>query len=355
MTTVTYTTELIFETIKEIGAEGKNSTVYLAKDKQLDSEIVVKKIEKSKIPDPNEYYDEAKRLYTSSHANVVKVNYGCSDASHIYIAMPFYKNGSLKSLSGSRNLTIREIIRYSLQFLTGLHHIHSKKLIHFDVKPDNILISDTNEALLSDFGLCKAMDTRGLASQSLVYNKQVPPETFDSTEKTLHFDIYLAGLTIYRLLNGDQDFNDQFGVFLPDLAKGNNLPYKDALRAGTFPDRTKYLPHIPIKLQRIVNKAISIDIKDRHANVLELINEISSVNENLDWKYSTSSTTRSWEKANDSHQLKIEEDHSDPKKISIITTKTNLTTLVSSRVTQHCYNNLTMSNVTSKLKQAFKL
>ncbi len=74
-----YSTELNFETIKEIGQEGKNSQVYLAHDIQLDGEIVVKKIKKGKIVNPDEYYEEAKKLYASSHSNVVKVNYSCSD------------------------------------------------------------------------------------------------------------------------------------------------------------------------------------------------------------------------------------------------------------------------------------
>ena len=60
-----YTAELNFETIREIGQEGKNSQVFLAHDKQLDGEIVVKKIEKTKIVHPTEYYEEAKKLECS--------------------------------------------------------------------------------------------------------------------------------------------------------------------------------------------------------------------------------------------------------------------------------------------------
>jgi len=266
-----HTTELNFETIREIGQEGKNSQVFLAHDKQLDGEIVVKKIEKNKIINPTEYYEEAKKLYASSHSNVVRVNYGCSDTDHVFIAMPYYKNGSLKSLIASKNLTIREIIRYAIQFLSGLHHIHSKGLIHFDIKPDNILISDSDEAHLSDFGLTKAMDTFGFASPKQIYSKQVPPETFTSTDKTIHFDIYLAGLTIYRLLNGEGHFHSQLTSFK------SQPEYINAISTGNFPSRTSYLPHIPLKLQRIINKALSVNITDRHKNVLELINELSDI------------------------------------------------------------------------------
>jgi serine/threonine protein kinase len=344
-----HTTELNFETTKEIGQEGKNSQVFLAHDKQLDGEIVIKKILKSKIVNPTEYYEEAKKLYASSHSNVVKVNYGCSDADHIYIAMPYYKNGSLKSLISTRNLTIREIIRYSIQFLSGLHHIHSKGLIHFDVKPDNILISDTDEAHLSDFGLTKAMDSFGFASPEQIYSKQVPPETFTSSDKTIHFDIYLAGMTIYRLLNGESHFHKQL------LSYKTVDEYRNAITSSNFPNRTNYLTHIPIKLQRIINKAMSVNIADRHQTVLELINDLSDVDENLDWRFTQTPTSDYWERDNGTHTYKVLVNAADPKNTTIITTKTNNSTGKEQRETAHCHNNLTTSNVLSKIKQALKL
>lgn len=343
-----YTTELNFETIREIGYEGKNSNVYLAHDKQLDGEIVIKKIEKAKIANAMEYYEEAKKLYASSHSNVVRVNYGCSDATHIYIAMPFYKNGSLKQKVSSEHLTIREIIRYAIQFLSGLHNIHSKGLIHFDVKPDNILISDSNEALLSDFGLTKAMNAFGFATPEQIYSKQLPPETFLSSDKTLHFDIYLSGLTLYRLLNGEHHFHQQLSLFK------TRDEYIEAVKSGDFPNRANYLPHIPLKLQRLVNKAISVDIIDRHQTVLELINDLSDVDENLDWKFNTIGNIDSWTMDNDTHSYMVELDFSDSKNMSILTTKTNLLTGKSQKQTAHCHNNLTASNVLSKIKKALK-
>lgn len=344
-----HTTELNFETIREIGQEGKNSQVFLAHDKQLDGEIVVKKIEKSKIINSTEYYEEVKKLYASTHSNVVKVNYGCSDIDHVYIAMPFYKNGSLKSIIAIQNLTIREIIRYTIQFLSGLHHIHSKGLIHFDIKPDNILISDSNEALLSDFGLTKAMDTFGFATPEQIYDKQVPPETFTSSNKTIHFDIYLAGLTIYRLLNGESHFNEQLANFK------TQHEYRNSISTGNFPNRGNYLSHIPLKLQKIVNKALSVNIIDRHKNVLELINELCNIDENLDWRYKRNSTTDEWERDNGTHTYKIQVDFTNLKNISIITTKTNNSTARVKRELDNCHNNLSNSNVLSKIKQALKL
>lgn len=343
-----YTTELNFETIKEIGQEGKNSKVFLAHDKQLDGEIVVKKIEKSKIVNSTEYYEEAKKLYSSSHSNVVRVNYGCSDADHIYIAMPYYKNGSLKSLAAKENLSIREVIRYSIQFLSGLHNIHSKGLIHFDIKPDNILLSDSNEALLSDFGLAKATDSFGFANPKQIYSKQIPPESFDSTDKTILFDIYQSGITLYRLLNGEKHFDEQLSKF------SSRDEFIEAIKTGQFPNRDSYLPHIPLKLQRIINKAISVNLSDRHQSVLELINELSEVEENLDWKFKESGTIKNWKFDNGVHTYNINVDYTNPANINIFTTKTNNLTNKSQRIIADCHNNLSKKNVLSNIKKALK-
>lgn len=146
------TAQIVFDLDTEIGQNGRNSQTYTARDHQLDAEIVIKKIEKGKLNSPVEFFDESKALYASSHPNVVPVHYACEDATHIYIAMPFYRNGSVNELITGKFMTVREIVKVGCQVLSGLHNIHSKGLIHFDVKPDNILLSDRGEALISDLG-----------------------------------------------------------------------------------------------------------------------------------------------------------------------------------------------------------
>ncbi|MGV9011853.1 MAG: serine/threonine-protein kinase [Flavobacteriales bacterium] len=339
-----HTASLNFETMTEVGQEGKNSEVYLAHDKQLDGEIVVKKIAKSRISNALEYYRESKILHASTHSNVVRINYGCSDGDYIYIAMPYYRKGSLKKLIDKRFLTIRDVLRYSIQFLSGLNHIHSKGLIHFDIKPDNILISDNNEALLSDFGLAKAMNTLGLASPDLVYPKQVPPETFSADEKTIQFDIYLAGLTIYRLVNGNEHFNGQLNF-------PSREDYLDAIVKGMFPNRDSYLPHVPHRLKTIINKALSVNTSDRHANVLELMNELSLVDENLDWQYEIDGTNQMWTRDEADKTIVVCLDGST---FDIHTTKEIHSNGRKTRVTDHCHKGLTRSNYVSKLRKALR-
>ena len=137
---------------------------------QLDAEIVVKQIPKAKIASTANFFDESKALYASAHPNVVQIHYACEDTDSVYLAMPYYRKGSVTGLITGKNMTVREIVTVGCQILSGLHNIHSKGLIHFDVKPDNILLSDRQEALLSDFGLAKQMNLSGVAFQDRLYS-----------------------------------------------------------------------------------------------------------------------------------------------------------------------------------------
>lgn len=274
------TTALLnFETLKEIGQDGKNSNVYIAHDKQLDAEIVIKKIAKANFQDIIDYYTEAKQLYDSDHPNVVKIKYACEDDDFIYLAMPYYSNGSIKRLIESTYLTVRQIVRYGIQFLSGVNNIHVKGLIHFDIKPDNILISDYDEALVSDFGLTKNMDVNGLAKMGRVYISHVPPEAFKNDQQSMLYDIYSCGVTLYRMCNGNGSYYAQMGGYVNDDA------FYKAIQNGKFPDRNNYLPHIPKSLRRIINKMMHVDSGKRYQTLLHVMNDLGAVNENLDWEF----------------------------------------------------------------------
>ena len=194
--------EVKFDLVREIGHEGRNSTVYVVHDIQLDSEIVMKRIKKANFAKPDEFFNEARTLYATSHQNVVPILYACEDDDHVFLALPYLQKGSLKALMSAQNLTVREIVRLGCQLLSGIHNIHSKGLIHFDIKPDNILLSDRGEALLSDFGLAKQMYL-GQAEQTQFYLPIVAPELLTREFHDLRFDIYQFGLTLYRMCCGE--------------------------------------------------------------------------------------------------------------------------------------------------------
>lgn len=310
MLNIVQTAELQFEPIKEIGIEGKNSQVYLARDLQLNAELVVKKIAKTAFAHPNEYFAESSILYRSEHPNVVPVYYGCQDSDHIYVAMPFLKNGSLNALINSRFLTVREIIKYSVQFLSGLHNVHSKKLIHFDIKPDNILLSQNGEAVLSDFGLARHMAPDGAAEQALSYFVITPPERMLGHKKfDFRYDIYQAGCTLYRMCVGNDAFYQQLNAFVMP-AGFDSAAFKDAVLNENFPNRKSFPAHIPRALQKIVTTCLHSDVSKRYSSVLDLTNALAKLDcDEMDWQYSVKPDgTKKWERKTDGKTLYIELD-----------------------------------------------
>ncbi|MBK4736787.1 serine/threonine-protein kinase [Noviherbaspirillum pedocola] len=287
---------LSFEFVRNIGQEGKNSEVYLARDHQLNADLVIKKISKGSFADPAAYFVEASILYQSEHANVVPVHYACQDEGFIYIAMPFFPNGSLKSLMDSRFLTVREIVRFAIQFLSGLHNIHTKGLIHFDIKPDNILLSKRKEALVSDFGLAKQMDSEGFAEQPISYTKISPPERVEGEgEFSILHDIYQTGVTLYRMCIGDKEFYLQWNSFFENGVFRRDL-FMRAVKQGHFPDRTKFPEQIPQRLRAIVRKCMAPEEGNRYQSVLQITNALAEIDgPELDWRYEVAADgTRRW-------------------------------------------------------------
>lgn len=339
MSVTSTSTNLAFQLKTEIGLHGKNSQVYTALDTQLNCEIAVKRLLKSKIKDSAKFFEEARRVNDSKHQNVVAIKFASEDADHIYLGMPYYPNGSLKQLIDKRFLTVREVIRYSIQFLSGLNNIHVKKLIHFDIKPDNILISDTNEALVTDFGIAQNMDLFGLSEIDKAYFKHLPPEYFTTTKHSMLFDIYSAGLTIYRLCNGNQVFYEQFNKY-PD-----RLDLKTAILNGQFPNRESFKYHIPKKLRKVIKKSLSIKPEDRYQTVLEFFNDLGEVDELLDWQYTESGDIKTWIKESADRKISISLKKLATLHYDLTTLKTINSSGKTTRVSAGCVQNLPESSV----------
>lgn len=285
--------QVSFKKLEEIGQEGQNSKVYRAHDEYLDTELVIKEVEKKPGFNADEYFSEARTLYRSAHPNVVQVSYACEDDDKIYVASPFYKNGSLRKKLIGKFLTVKEILRYSTHILNGLHNVHSKGLIHFDIKPDNILISDRDEALIADFGLTQTINSEGIAKQPMLYIKQLPPESFGNKEKEFdnRFDIYQIGLTMYRMCIGNKQFDEQFTKY-----KTGDQFALDVI-AGKFPDRKAYPLHIPKKLQRVINKCIKPNPGDRYGAAIEVVNALADIDGSiLHWEYIPGERETTWRK-----------------------------------------------------------
>ncbi|PFG63741.1 serine/threonine protein kinase [Thioclava sp. ES.031] len=328
-----------FRLIREIGHEGRNSTAYIVHDLQLDAEIVMKRIDKVNLNSSDEYFAEARALYSTAHQNVVPVLYACADDDHVFIALPYYENGSLKPVISARNLTVREIVKISCQLISGLHNIHSKNLVHFDIKPDNVLLSGRGEPLLSDFGLAKQMYL-GEAWQTRFYTPIVAPEVLTGPPYDLRYDIYQLGLLMYRMCCGEGNFRAQF-----DAAHSSREAFATALQNGTFPDRNAFPEHIPDRLRRAVVRCLEPDPEDRYDSALAVANDLGKVDQCLDWSYEHNGARKVWSLSKDGSVKRFEVDADG----STVFTTTNRNGR-SRRKNAHCQNRMTKTAIRRVLR-----
>lgn len=294
--------QVAFKKIAEIGQDGKNSRTFTAHDLQLNADIVIKQIAKASLASADNFFNESRALYASAHPNVVQLHYACQDASSVFIAMPFYSKGSIKPLiSQNAHLTVRRIVALACQTLSGLHNIHSKGLIHFDVKPDNILLSDRGDAMLSDFGLAKQM-TGGVAHPAKFYTPMVPPEVLAGNSAfDLTYDIYQMGLTLYRMCVGNEEFNRQFRRYT------NKDAFIADVTGGKFPDRKIFPPQVPSRLRSAIKKCLKVNPTERYRSAIDVANALALIEgPELDWQLTENNGTRIWTKNENGTNIRLE-------------------------------------------------
>ena len=267
-----------FEVIEKINSEGVNSALYIVEDKQLGSRFILKQIDKKNFKEFERYFDESKKVYNLKHPNIISINTASHDDEYIYITMPYLKRGSLHNLLNTRYLTLKEIIKYSLDFLSAIEYVHSRGVIHCDIKPNNILIDDNNNAILTDFGSALYLNN-GKARLKNVYYKHIAPEQCTNSLISKKVDIYQIGTTLYRMCNGNYEYDKQAKRY-KDL---NSL--KVACARGRFPVRKKYLPHIPKEMIKVIERCININPDERYDDVLDIMNDLASIDVNLDWNF----------------------------------------------------------------------
>jgi len=230
--------------------------VWRAIDNGLGCEIALKCIPPDKIINSANLHQEAQTLKASEHANIVRVTEtGTLSDGRVYVSMEYLPRGSVEDEASGALLGLPRAKQLMVDVLRGLAYAHCQGIVHRDIKPANIMIGNSGEGKLSDFGLAVPDIASVDASQfkQYQYRLHLAPEVRKMTDYTTVSDIYACGVTLYRLVNGD--------TYLPsiDLAEATRRA-----RRGEFPRRDQYRDFIPTSLRRLINRALSVDPSERY-------------------------------------------------------------------------------------------
>jgi serine/threonine protein kinase len=211
-------------------------------------------------------YNAAKQL---DHPNIVRaLDYGDSGSAP-YLVMEFVDGESLgQRLQRESRIPEKEAIRLIAQVAQGLYRAHKEKLIHRDVKPDNILITRDGQAKLTDLGLVKEVETdlnltrtgRGLGTPHFM-----APEQFKNAKNAdPRCDIYSLGATLYMMVTGEMPFQSS-GPLDAYMKKVDNK----------FPPPREIVPTLSERIDWAIRRAMSADPELRPASCREFVEDLT--------------------------------------------------------------------------------
>jgi serine/threonine protein kinase len=256
---------------KKLGSGGM-STVYLAQDEVLDRPVAVKLLHREISEEADQlerFRREARAAARLSHPNLVGVIDAGEDEGRPYIVFEYVEGQTLKQRiqASEGGLEVDEAVAYAIEIGRGLSAAHSRKLIHRDVKPQNVLIDPDGRAKVTDFGIARSLESEGLTATGRVLGTTdyVSPEQAMGEDVDERSDVYSLGVVLYEMLSGEVPFSaeTQVGVAMKHV----NNPMPDI--------RTKR-PEVPIEVAGVINRSTAKDSRDRYSSVSEMVLDLET-------------------------------------------------------------------------------
>lgn len=218
---------------KHLG-KGGFSVVWLAEDTYTDTKVAIKIFAPDKGLDKNgleQFKKEFRRTRGLKHPHLLVASHFdiLGNGSSPFLIMPYCPNGSLSDRIHSENLlSEQEIAGLFMQVGSGLSELHKNKIIHQDIKPDNVLIDAKNRYQLTDFGISRQMRStlqKATANQSYMTVAYSPPERYSANPTdTPASDIFSFGVMCFELCTGYVPWDGVGGMVLNSGAVVPNLP-----------------------------------------------------------------------------------------------------------------------------------
>lgn len=261
-----------YKILGEIG-HGGMAVVYHAIDPSLERHVAIKIIstenaDKEKLL--KRFNREAKILAKLSHSNIVKVlDYGEYEGSP-YLVMEYISGGTVGNRFG-KSINYSEAAALLTPVARALNYAHQQKVVHRDVKPANILINESGQALISDFGILKLMDaeeTQGLTGTGKIVGTPayMSPEQIRGAQIDGRSDIYSLGICYFELITGKR----------PYVA---NTPIEISLKHlnDPIPRARQFVRDIPVEVEKVILKAMAKKPEERYQSMAAFADDLEKL------------------------------------------------------------------------------
>ena len=251
---------------------GGMSTVYLAQDEVLDRPVAVKLLHREISEEADQlerFRREARAAARLSHPNLVGVIDAGEDEGRPYIVFEYVPGETLKQRiqQPAARCPVDEAVAYGIEIGRGLIAAHGRKLVHRDVKPQNVLIDPDGRAKVTDFGIARSLESSGLTATGRVLGTTdyVSPEQAMGEDVDERSDVYSLGIVLYEMLVGDVPFQaeTQVGVAMKHV----NEP---------LPDVQVERPDVSAAVASVIDRSTTKDPRDRYNSVGEMVRDLEA-------------------------------------------------------------------------------
>ena len=266
-----------YEIIMKIGSGGM-ADVYKAKDHVLNRLVAIKVLKQEYSTDATfvkKFRVEAQSAAGLSHPNIVNVYDVGEDDGVYFIVMELVQGITLKNYIDMKGkLDIREALNISVQIASGLSAAHENRIIHRDIKPQNIIMSRDGKVKVTDFGIAKVVDSTTVTTTAAGTVHYISPEQARGGYSDERSDIYSLGITMYEMVTGRVPFEGETNVAVALMH----------IQSEITPPR-QLEPSIPVSFEKIILKCTQKKPERRYASARELIADLRKVLTHPDGEY----------------------------------------------------------------------
>ena len=273
-----------YEIIEKIGSGGM-SNVFRAKDLKLGRMVAIKVLKDEFCTDLDfveKFKKEAQAAAGLLGENIVNIYDVVDEGRYHFIVMELVDGITLKEYIRIKGkLDITEGVSIAIQVARALKTAHAQHIVHRDIKPQNILITDDSKVKVADFGIARAVSEQTVNANAIGSVHYISPEQARGGRCDARSDIYSLGITMYEMFTGRVPFTGEstVAVALAHLEQAMTPP-------GVYNNK------ISPNLERIILKCTKKDPANRYQNITELLDDLENVLLNPDKAYEVSGSTK---------------------------------------------------------------
>jgi serine/threonine-protein kinase len=265
-------------------ANGGMAAIYEAIDTRLDRKVAVKIMHSHLAQDDayvSRFIREAKAAAALSHPNIVAVQdqgWNQNGVPAVFLVMELIEGHTLREYLNERGrFEIKDAINYLTPILSALSAAHALGIVHRDVKPENIMISNEGRVKVADFGLARGevIGSTMTAESSVILGSvsYLSPEQVQRGIADSRSDVYAAGIVAYEMLIGEKPFSADSPIQIAYMHVNEEVPRLRSKRK-----------EVPKALDDLIARATSKNPDDRPRTASEFLDELAQIQVNLDPK-----------------------------------------------------------------------